>query len=169
VNIQLSLSHDAKGMADSIFWQISRFYTTLCALRSPVCIETTLLVHGTVEFCVQYHGLMHTGEFKLFRGMLANLQSKSWCIRSPHPNMVDEGNSSWWHHLHESSWGPTPMSLYAFNLMQMLSVQRCFRARIIRNIICTFCTFVIPMNPETMYFCFRVLYFQKYKESTKSQ
>ena len=45
------------------------FYT-LCALKSPVCIETTVLVHGTVDFCVQYHALMHTGDFKLFRGML---------------------------------------------------------------------------------------------------
>jgi hypothetical protein len=48
---------------------VARFYT-LCALKSPVCIKTTVLVHGTVDVCVQYHGLMHTGDSKLFRGML---------------------------------------------------------------------------------------------------
>jgi hypothetical protein len=34
----------------------------------PLCIK--VLVHGTVDFCVQYHDLMHTGDFTLFRGML---------------------------------------------------------------------------------------------------
>ncbi len=46
-----------------------QFYT-LCALKFPVCIKTTVLLHGIVDFCVQYHGLMLTGVFKLFRGML---------------------------------------------------------------------------------------------------
>ncbi len=59
---------------------------------------------------------------------LTNLRSESWSIRSPHPNKVEGGNSSWWHYLHESSQGPTP-SLYVFNLMHMLSVQRCFRVQ----------------------------------------
>jgi hypothetical protein len=49
-----------------------RFYT-LCALKSPVCIKTTVLVHA-VDFCLQYHGLMHTGDFKLFRGMLVDVE-----------------------------------------------------------------------------------------------
>jgi hypothetical protein len=47
------------------------FYT-LCALKSPMCIKTTVPVHGTVAFCIQeYHGLMHTGDFKFFRVLLA--------------------------------------------------------------------------------------------------
>ena len=45
-------------------------FDTLCALKSPVCMNTTVLVHGTVDVCLQYHGFMHTGDFKLFRGML---------------------------------------------------------------------------------------------------
>jgi hypothetical protein len=36
---------------------------TLCAIKSPVCIKTIVLVHGTVDFCAQYHGLMYTGDF----------------------------------------------------------------------------------------------------------
>ena len=59
---------------------------------------------------------------------LTDLQSESWSIRSPHPNKVEEGNSTWRQHLHESSQGPSP-SLEVFNLMHMLSVQRCFRVQ----------------------------------------
>ncbi len=36
-----------------------------------LCIKlhlTIVLVHSTVDICVQFHGLMHTGDFKLLRG-----------------------------------------------------------------------------------------------------
>jgi hypothetical protein len=55
---------------DSTYTLDQRFYT-LCALKSPVCIKATVLVHGAVDFCVQYHGLMHTGDFNAQRRILA--------------------------------------------------------------------------------------------------
>ena len=62
----------------------------------PLCCKlhyTIVLAHGTVDICVQYHGLMRTGFFKLLRGFFIGFKAPIRGNKFSHSNKPNTKNS----------------------------------------------------------------------------